>query len=139
MPTSFHIDSEHGVAYARTSGVTSSGELLESLASLLTHADYSRGMKLLLGMQEVTPSLLRRDVQEIAQYIRSHRDEIGTLKMAVVVPRASSFGMARELEAGLDGSCVEMGVFWGETEAREWLGLASEAAVSSDDRDADAG
>jgi hypothetical protein len=139
MPTSFHIDSEHGVAYARTLGKTSSGELLESFVALLRHPDYSPGMRLLLDMREVTPSLFQRDILRIGQHIRSHWDEIGTLKMAVVVPKASSFGMARELEAGVDGSSVEMGVFRGVREAREWLGLAGEGVPSTDGGDAVAG
>ncbi len=122
MPTNFHIDREHGVAYARTLGSTTSGELLESFVALLKHPDYSSGMKLLLDMREVVPSLFQRDILRIGQHFRSHRDEIGALKMAVVVPKTSSFGMARELEAGVDGSSVEMGVFRGVGESHSCIG-----------------
>jgi hypothetical protein len=136
MPTSFRIDREHGVAYAETLGETSSGELLESLVALLSHPDYSPGMRLLLDMQEVMPSLLQGDILRIAEYIKSHRDELRAMKMAIVVPKASSLSVAQELEAQIAESTVDAGVFCGMPEAREWLGLASDGAPSRDDADA---
>ncbi len=139
MPTSFRIDREHGVAYAETRGETSSGELLESLAALLSHPDYSPGMSLLVDMHEVMPSLLQGDILRIAEFIQSHRDELRAMKMAVVVPKASSLGVAQELEAQIAESTVDAGVFCGVPEAREWLGLASDGAPSMDDADAVAG
>ena len=138
MSTDFQVDGKQGVILARTSGETSSDELLENLAALLAHPEYGPAMRLLLDMRRVTPSLLRGDVLRIAGFIRDHRGEIGALRVAVVVPGEASFGMAQEQKVELDESPVDMEVFRSMREAREWLGLPRDG-VPTTDADAVAG
>ena len=130
MPTGFRIDVEHGIVFAKTCGETSSEELLQSLSELLEHPDYVPNMRLLLDMQEVLPSLSRSDVLKIGDFVRRRGADIGALRLAVVVPKDASFGMAQEQKVELDGSTVEMEVFRGESDARGWLGLSPEGEAA---------
>ena len=123
MATSFRIDGERGIVFAQTRGETSFRELMHSFASLLDHPSYRPGMRLLLDMRDVVPSLVRSDVLRIAAFVNEHAERIGTLKMAVVVPRDASFGMAQEQKVELEDSPIDLEVFRGEAEARDWLGL----------------
>ena len=132
MSTSFRIDIERRVVYARTLGETSSEDIVEALAAMQAHPDYRPGMRLLLDMREVKPSLFRSDVVRIAEFVRGHREAIGALKMAVVVPKDTSFGMAQEQKAELYGSLVNMEAFRGLPEALEWLGLSTEEGLLPD-------
>jgi hypothetical protein len=116
------------VVYAETRGQTSSMDIISSLASLLDHPSYSSGMRVLLDMRGVAPSLHRPDILTIATYVRDHAARIGALEMAVVVPLDSSFGMAQEQKAALEGSSVHLEVFRDISDAREWLGLLREDA-----------
>ena len=132
MPTSFRIDIARAIVFAETRGETSSHDILQNLASLLDHPSYSPGMRLLLDMRDVVPSLLRSDVLTIARFVREHAEKIGTLKMAVVVPRDASFGMAQEQKVEVEDSPIDMEVFRGLGEAREWLGLLRDEAPKLD-------
>lgn len=126
MSTSFRIDRERGVVYARTVDETSSSDILRNLRALVHHPDYSEGMRLLFDMRDVRPSLVRSDVVRIGQFVRDHRDDIGSLKLAVVVPKDPSFGMAQEQKVELYGTFIDMEVFRDVAEARRWLGLPEE-------------
>ncbi len=126
MTTGFRIDAARGVVYAETGGRTSSDDIVDALVSLLDHPRYRSGMRVLLDMSKVIPSLHRPDVLEIAGFVKTHAERIGSLQLAVVVPQDSSFGMAQEQKAALHGTAVQMEVFRGIDEAREWLKLESD-------------
>jgi hypothetical protein len=126
MPTSFHVDAGSKVVFAVTRGETSSEEITGSLASLIDHPGYSPGMRVLLDMSDVVPSLHRPDIMEIARFVEENKGRIGDLKMAVVAPKDASFGMAQEQKVELEGSRIDMEVFRSVSEAREWLELGPE-------------
>jgi len=126
MTTGFRLDPKRGIVYAETSGRTSSHDILDAVVSVLDHPSYRSGMRVLLDMRKVIPSLRRSDVLEIAGFVKAHGEKIGSIQLAVVVAQVASFGMAQEQKVALDGSPVVMEVFRDITEAREWLGLDDE-------------
>lgn len=123
MPTIFRMDRTHRLVHAVTRGPTSSTDIVTSLASLLDHPSYSPGLRVLLDMREVVPSLRRPDVLNIARYVKERGEKLRDLKLAVVVATESSFGMAQEQRVALAGSPMEMEVFREMGAAREWLGI----------------
>lgn len=123
VSTNFRVDAARAVVFAETRGMTSFRELMDSFACLLDHPSYRSGMRLLLDMSDVTPSLVRPDIIRIAAFVNEHAAKIGALKMAVVVPKDASFGMAQEQKVELEGSPIELEVFRAVGEARQWLGL----------------
>ncbi len=138
MPTSFWIDVERKIAFVETSGVTSSHDLLCSLAALLDHPGHRPDMRLLLDMREVVPLVPQPDVAMIGGFIREHADMIGRLKIAVVVSTDGNFRIAERQKAELEGSECNMEVFRAMCEVREWLGLSGDD-VPQLDQDAVAG
>ncbi len=132
MPTSFRIDAAHGVVYAETRGPTSSVDLISSIASVIGHPGYVPGLRVLLDMREVVPSLHRADILQIAQYVKGRGEALKGLRVAVVAEADSTYGMAQEQKVAFSGCGVEMEVFRKVSAAREWLGLPAEDGPTAD-------
>lgn len=124
---SFRVDKDAGIVYRTMSGEVTTDELLESYAATLKHPDFRPGMKALTDMRELKPKAFRSDVLRVAEFVLKHRDQIGDLRIAVVVSADASYGLMRELEAELERSPVQIGLFRDMAEAEEWLGLPPDA------------
>jgi hypothetical protein len=124
---SFRVDKEAGIVYRTISGEVTTDELLRSYAAVLRHPDFRPGMKALTDMRGIKPKAFRSDVLRVAEFISKHEDEIGDLRIAVVVSADASYGIVRELEAELERTPVEIGLFRDMAEAEEWLGLPADA------------
>jgi len=136
MPTIFRMDRERGFVRAVTRGATSSDDMITNIASLVDHPSFTPGLRVLLDMREVVPSLHRPDVLDIATYVKSQGEKLRDLRLAVVVTRDSSFGMAHEQKAALAGSLMEMEVFRDVGAALEWLGVSEDGDTERTDADA---
>ena len=122
MPTEFRVDVDAGIVYRTITGEITIDELLASYRSMLAHPDFRPGLRALTDLREVKPSAVRRDVLRLAEFVQEHGEEIGALRVAVVVSTDASFGMVRELEVELAASPVEIGLFRDPAEALAWLG-----------------
>lgn len=93
---------------------------------MLQHPDFRAGMKALTDMREVTPTALRRDVLRVVRFVREHQEEIGDLRIAVVVPANAEYGLMREPSTELTASPLDIEVFRDIGETRRWLDLGPE-------------
>jgi hypothetical protein len=126
MPTSFRIDKDAGVVYRTITGEMTTEQLIEIYTSMLDHPDFRPGMSALTDMRGTRASAYRHDVLRIAEFVREHHEKIGHLRIAVVVSSSASYGMMRELEAELEESPIEIGLFRDLPAADEWLGIPVE-------------
>jgi hypothetical protein len=133
MPTIYVIDKEAGILYRTLTGVVTTDELLESFDEALRDPDYRPGMHMLTDMRGVTTTAHKADVARVAAYVKSHVEEIGPLKVAVVAPTDASFGLIRMLQAHLGDVSIELSVFREMREAEDWLGVEQKAASGTGD------
>ncbi|HXA14507.1 MAG TPA: hypothetical protein VNW23_05215 [Opitutaceae bacterium] len=121
MPADFHIDTQHGVVYAKATGVFSHAEVLAYRARLLSHPDFRPGLNELADYREVAKmALSSAEVEELA------RDTIYSAhsKRAFVVASDLQFGLSRMFGAyrKIAGD-QEIMVFRTMAEALSWLPL----------------
>jgi len=121
MPFTFKIDKDIGVVYQTIKGPITTKELLNYFFNIFRHPDYKPGMKYLADIREIEPSLFKKDMDAISAYLKKYLDNIGPLKVAVVVLLDSSYGMLRMLQTYLEDAQIEIDIFRDIDEARKWL------------------
>ena len=124
MPISYHIDSSRGVVFTTASDSFTVDELLAHKAALLADERFRPGLKELADARGVKGlSLGPADIRRLASFDLAHKDNLGGYSLALVVPDAAAFGLARMYQQITEANLPHVGVFRSIEEAAAWLGV----------------
>ena len=131
-----HIEynSEHRLAICRPSGVLD-GEFTGQLLSFLIAVEEEPSQhpfNRLLDLAAIEG--VRLTASELFQYSKGRRDATDHLphfRTAIVAPNALANGVARMYEVLMQGSKIQVSVFWESRTAADWLGVPENVAAST--------
>jgi hypothetical protein len=115
---------ESGLVRIESWGLCNAEEWKAALKGLLVHSDFHPGMGLVNDRRrlEMPPGVAAAiELRAAIAYIETRIVEIGRARWALVVADPVNFGMARMAQALLQGTQVELGVFYDPDEAEAWV------------------
>jgi hypothetical protein len=105
-----------------TSGSATAAGLIGFVTDLISNERYRPGMSILVDHMALDASTLSAaDVRALAQTVVRLDDEIGSSRVAIVVPDPLTFGFARMYELQAADAQVRSRVFYGRSDALTWL------------------
>ena len=128
MPISYRIDSDRGLVLTTASDSLTVDELLAHKSALLEDEQFLPGFKELSDVRGVREMKLGfTEMQRLAGFDRDHKARLGDYKLALVVPKALIFGLARMYQQVTEENLPQVGVFHSVEDAAKWLGVAPTA------------
>jgi len=105
------------------SGEISGEDIVTALQKILTDADFKKGMDILWDFRAVNSTLIEtQQILDIVNFIKSNQDARGSdYRVALVVSRDLSYGLARMYEAYSQGSPFKIQIFKEMSAAENWL------------------
>jgi hypothetical protein len=121
MPLTWAIDREAGIVRVTAQGQVSLEHERDSLLRILAHPDHTPGLGILLDNRERRPAATPDHVRAMAGVVSEVPDRLGRMKLAIVVSRDVSFGMARMFAILSEASTMRTSIFRDVDEAEAWL------------------
>ncbi len=115
-----------------TSGPVSAKGLIGFVTDLVSSPRYRPGMSILvdhMGLDSRT--LTVTDVRAFAMAVIRLDEQIGSSRVAIVVPEPLTFGFARMYELYAESAQMRSRVFYARSDALAWLGLRRRTGLSS--------
>ena len=133
MPVSFRIDEDLGLVVTVFSGKVTDGDLSEHARKLAADTRAPNFDEIVLFDESVSTSELSTDAVRRAGRYLSTRVPSGPNKLAIVAPSQVAFGMARLFAVHRDGDTgkTNLRVLRTLREAKDWLGVPSDAELST--------
>jgi hypothetical protein len=128
MAMSDKIASNRGMLFVVAEGETSQAERLAAMQTWLNDPEFRPGLQTLADFSESANVPTLAELEEIVGYIRKFASIIGQVKIAMVVNRPVSFGVARQFGALAPGGFLTVQVFKDRDAALAWLAEGSAAA-----------
>jgi hypothetical protein len=128
MPYTYRIDPSTQLAQAWFYGTVTKDEIRRFRAELFNDPGWSPSLDRLVDFSQAEgPDFSTADVRALIRDALKAGDQLGTGKLAVVMPKDFSFGMARMYEILEDGVSRPLMVFRDTDAAMEWLDGMSES------------
>ena len=121
MPISYELDRAARIVRITAHGDVSFPEEKECLDAFLADSTHQPGFRILLDDRERMPAASSAHVKAMASLFELNRQAIGAARLAIVVAKDVSFGLARMFSMLTDNSLVETRVFRDIDEAEQWL------------------
>jgi hypothetical protein len=99
MAMTYQIDTNAGMLLVVVDGETRQAERLEVMQAWLRDPAFRPGLSTLADFSTATTVPTLSELEEIVRIIRQHAQAIGRKKVALITPRAVSFGVARQFGA----------------------------------------
>jgi proline iminopeptidase len=146
MPITYQIDRDCGIVRAAARGDVSLEEERKCLESFLADPDHQPGFGILLDNRDRGLPASSEHVRGMAEAFERHKEAVGRARMAIVVNREVSLGLARMFALLTERVPIHTEAFSDINEAEAWLlgggggalptrgeGGAREMMVSTDD------
>lgn len=121
MPWTYRIDSEAGVLFVACAGEVTQADRLGAMRAWQSDPGYRPGLKTLCDFTEGASTPSFAELKQIATLMIAQPNVIGRKKLAVITERPVTFGAARQFQALLDSTSIEMKVFHDREAAWTWL------------------
>ena len=123
MPITFHFFPSENLVLCVHTGTVDNGEFIASYKALYEDDRFDKSLNLLVDLEQTDSSKRSSAVlQEFADFVQTqYRDASIRPKVAVIAPKAVSFGLARMTEAFSHLVPWEFMVFSSKDDALEWL------------------
>lgn len=128
MPISYRIDSDRSLVITTASDCLTVDDLLAHKLALLEDEQFLPDFKELSDVRGVREMKLGfTEMQRLAVFDRDHKAKLGDYKLALVVPEALIYGLARMYQQVTEANLPQVGVFHSIEDAAKWLGVAPAA------------
>jgi hypothetical protein len=105
-----------------TSGLATAADFHRMKDELLADARFRAPMNILVDHSELSASpLTDGEIRNVARSVTRLSSQFGTSKVAIVAPRALTFGLSRAALSMADTSALEVKVFGVQDNALRWL------------------
>ena len=132
MPIDVLVDKEKGLVHGKVTGDVTPEEWIASFAAVLDHPDFDLKMPILIDLTAVTHRLSALDVRHLADFLLARGPSaLWGAREAVVVSKPASYGMVRVFQSYVEGSGLQLAVFYDLNEAKDWLGRPNHSLASS--------
>jgi hypothetical protein len=131
MPMTYRYDHEAGVLFVACAGEVTQAERLEAMRAWQSDPGYRPGIKTLCDFTLGTSTPSFAELKKIATLLTAQPDLIGRKELAVITARPVTFGAARQFQALLDSTTVEMKVFHDREAAWTWLEIGKPLFLGS--------
>ena len=127
MPFTYTLDGDRNLAEVTFSGPVTSVTIRQFRAEIFQDEGWDPGMDRLVDFTSAEgPDFSSADIRAVVRDALDAGDQLGSGRLAVIVPHDFHFGMARMYEVLEDGlSARPLAIFRDRGSAEEWLGLTS--------------
>lgn len=131
MPITYRIDLESNMLFIVGEGALTQDEKLEAMRRWMADPAYRPGLNTLYDFSAVTTPATLDDLKRTVAFVTRNAPALGKKRVAIVMANPLAFGVARQFQAMLGESSLEISVFRNREDALTWLG------ADPVDRDAD--
>ena len=128
MPVAHQLIPEQRLVVLTHSDPVTYEEWSAALLAVFAAPQYKPGFNVLVDRRDSTPPT-RLFADAIATFVRKHREQFGTARVAILVSEVAAFGMARMQEMLNEAAAVETRAFRSEAAAMEWLAGGTPATL----------
>ncbi len=121
MPITHRIDRSLGIVYVDVRGSPTTAEMCDAIDRVVADADFEAGFGILSDHRGLDSPATTDQVHALLTHITALKSAFGSLRWAVVVKRAASFGMMRMMSVLAEEIPAQVEVFRSVEEARSWL------------------
>ena len=138
MPINYQIDKDAGIVRTVARGDVDLEEERRCLEAFLADPDHQPGFGILLDNRERGLPASSDQVRGMAEAYEEHQNTVGDARMAIVVSREVSLGLARMFALLTERATVETQAFSDINEAEAWLRGQGGVTPESDQAEGDA-
>ncbi len=120
MPVTSSIDPESGIATLTVSGDVPLNEAIEVTEGLYRDPRFQEPTRVLWDLREGSFNWEASEIRIFADFVKRSRGS-GRGRAAILTPSTVEFGQGRMLEVYTEDTSVEVRVWRGHAEARNWL------------------
>jgi len=102
-------------------GYLTQAERLETLRAMMNDKAFRPGMPALCDFSAASSTPTMRELRRITDFIEQNATRVGRQKLAVVVAKPSTFGVARQFQALSETGPLYVQVFTNRDAAMAWL------------------
>lgn len=121
MPLTYRIDSDAGIVFVRGEGAITQAERIEAMGAWTSDPSYAKTSCTLCDFSATTSTQTLSELREVVSLINGYIAKAGARRIAVVAPRDTSFGAARQFQALLSSETAHVQVFRDANAALAWL------------------
>ena len=121
MPLTYRIDSEAGIVFVKGEGAVTQAERLEAIRAWTSDPSCSKTSRTLCDLSSTTSAPTLSELREVISVMQDPIAKTGDRRIAIVVSRDMSFGVARQFQALFGSPTADVQIFRDEPEARAWL------------------
>lgn len=124
MTVDVQVEQPGSLARVTIGGPVALEGFIQGLETLLGHPDFTPGTDVLVDLLDHVHRTTSADVRALAGALLGASDRLKGSRMAVIVCRTVSYGMARMLQTFVEDAPFRLEVFYDCREAEQWLGIA---------------
>lgn len=121
MPITHRIDRDSGIVYVDVEGSPTTAEMCGAIDRVVTDPDFKVGFGILSDHRGLDSPATTQQVRAILAHISKRKSDFGSIRWAIVVEKAASFGMMRMLSVHAEEIPARVEVFRKVEEASSWL------------------
>ena len=121
MPFTYRISHEPETVELVGEGYITQAERLETLRAMLNDPAFRPGVPTLCDFSAASSTPTMRELRRIVDFIDQNTARIGRKRLAVVVAKPSTFGVARQFQALAETGPLDVQVFSSRDSALAWL------------------
>ena len=121
MPVNYKIDAVSRVVRATVRGLVTLEQEVDCLENFLGDPGFETGFGLLFDHRARGTVASVQHVRGMARAFQRHLEQLGKTRLAIVVSREASFGMARMFSILTENMPIDTHIFKDITEAEHWL------------------
>ncbi len=122
----YKIDVAAGILCKRGVGEVTAYDLRKQFREEMRHPDFHPGLDRIMDYRQLHPRLSLDELSGLAHTLRGFEPVLGDCRWAVVTDLDVVYGQMRKFITLLEGTKIQVKVFWGMEEAKAWLGLADD-------------
>lgn len=121
MSFTYHIDSSAGILFIVGEGAITQAERLATMRAWLSDPAFRPGLHTLCDFSAATSTPSLPELREIIAIINRNATLIGRTRLAMVVARDVTLGVARQFQALAEASPLNVQIFADREAALAWL------------------
>jgi hypothetical protein len=121
MPFTYRFSHEPDMLELVGEGYITQTERLETLRTMLSDPAFRPGIPALCDFSGASSTPTMRELRRIVDFIDQNTARIGRQRLAVVVAKPSTFGVARQFQALSETGPLDVQVFSSRDSALAWL------------------
>jgi hypothetical protein len=117
----YRIDPRAGLLFVTGRGLITQAERIAAMRAWMSDPAFRPGLNTLCDFSAASSVPSRSELHDIITFIEQHAESIGRKKLAMIVARPVTYGVARQFQALTAPGPLDVNVFTDHVTAFDWL------------------